>query len=259
MRLHNLVIAGVLLPVALACVPSSAFARERNKDAGPVSSVSNAGRVNLGLAQSYLKENDLQTALERAQRALRTDPGSSEVHAILGLIYNRIGDQGKAEQEMRRAIDLTPNNGSILNAYGTYACSRGQFDVADAQFSKALLDPFYMQPAQALYNAGKCAKDAGQMTKAEAYLRRALDMSPEQGEVLFKLAEVELAQGKTMEARAFIQRRDALGKPSREVLELAARIEDAAGDRSAAARYRQRIQDLSSDTALPTGEGASQP
>ena len=149
---------------------------------------------------------------------------------MLGMIYAQIGDQGKAQNEYERALSLAPTDGNVLNAYGAYACEQGKYAVAEAQFAKALADPFNRQPAQALANAGKCARKAGDLAKAETYLRQAVDKDPDSAEALFTLAEVQLALGRPMEARAFIQRREALGAADARVLELAARVEDAAGD-----------------------------
>lgn len=249
----------LLVLCLLPCIAATAFAKNRDKDRDDGKTISRSGEVNLGLAQSYFANNDLQTALARATQAARTDPKSADVHAMLGLIYSRISQNDKAASEFKEAIALAPANGSILNAYGVWLCQQGQADVADAQFAKALQDPFYTQPAQSLFNAGKCAFKAGQLPKAETYLRSSLEKLPDQPEVLMTLAEVEYAKGNYMEARAFIQRRDALGNGNAEILDLAARIEDAAGDRRAAQQYRQRRSDEFPDSASPDGEGVKQP
>lgn len=247
----------LLLAAAVFC---TGVAEARKKD-GPGGSrqMSSAGRTNMGLALSYMRNDDLKSALEYANKANRTDSGTSEVHTMLGMIYSRINDQPKAQQEYQRAISLAPTDGSTLNAYGAYACGQGQFDVADQQFNKALADPFYRQPEQSLFNAGKCAKMAKNLTKAEGYLRRTLEKSPDHADALYALAEVKLAQGAALDARAFIQRLDALGDASARTLELAARIEDAAGDTRAAARLRQRMRDVPTSPATPNQGGTSQP
>jgi type IV pilus assembly protein PilF len=248
---------GVLLVLVVAIAASASVLAK--KDVVGNKQMSSAGRTNMGLALSYLRSGDLKTALEYASKANRTDGGSSEVHTMLGMIYAQINDNGKALQEYQRSVALAPTDGNTLNAYGAYACSQGKFDIADEQFNRAIADPFYRQPEQSLFNAGKCAKNAGQMAKSEAYLRRALDKAPDHRDSLYTLAEVELAQGSAMDARAFVQRLDSLGAADARTLELAARIEDAAGDARAASRYRQRMRDLSTSTATPTEGGTSQP
>jgi len=243
--------------VLFACVAMTAAAKRHDRD-NDSATISRAGQVNLGLAQSYYENGDLETSLNRATQALRTDPRSADVHAMLGLIYSRISQPDKAAAEFGQALALAPTNGSILNVDGVWLCQQGRMPEADAQFARALQDPFYKQPDQALFNAGKCAFKAGQLPKAESYLRASLEKAPDQPEVLLTLAQVEYAQGRFMDARAFIQRRDALGS-SAEILELAAKIEDGAGDRRAAEHYRQRLRDEFPQAAPHEGNGTNRP
>jgi type IV pilus assembly protein PilF len=206
--------------------------------------MTNGGGINLALAQQYLQSGQLEMALDRANRALATDPDVGIVHALLGLIYDRIGDQARATASFQRAIQFSPNAGSVLNAYGTWLCSHGDTASAAQQFARALADPFFTSPGEAYFNAGHCLLKAGQPAQAEVSLRRALDQpGADLGAVLMSLAQANLAQNKLLEARAFVQRRESMGATA-DVLELAARIEDAAGDTVAAARYRTRLQAL---------------
>jgi type IV pilus assembly protein PilF len=209
--------------------------------------LSHGGKINLGLAQNYLQAGELRTALDRANRALESDPGSGNVHAMLGLIYDRIGDQAHATESFQRAIQLSPTGGGVLNAYGTWLCSHQDYAGAAQQFSRALSDPFFTSQGLAYFNAGHCLLKAGQPQQAEVSLRRALDApGSDLSSVLMSLAQATLAQGKVLEARGFIQRRESMGVTP-EVLELAARIEDAAGDHAAAAQYRARLQAPAAD------------
>jgi len=215
------------------------------------------GRRDLDLAEGYLAMNQLEKAADWAAKALASDPNSADVHALLGMIASRNGDSKRAGAEFERALKLAPNSGPILNAHASWLCERGQAEQADQEFARALQDPSYLRPLQALSNAGKCALGAGQLAKAEGYFRRALAIAPQDRSLLFLMADTEFRQGKIMEAQAFIQRRDD-EESSAETLELAARIEDAAGDRLAAARYRKRLQ-VEFPDYVPTGEGARQP
>jgi type IV pilus assembly protein PilF len=173
---------------------------------------------------------------------------------MAAIIHDRNGEPAKAEREFGRALAIAPADGFILNAHASWLCENGRASEADQEFLRALRDPRYRTPLQTLANAGRCAHQVRQWGKAESYLRRALELAPADGTILFLLADVELKQGKFMEARAFIQRRDALGADA-STLELAAAIEDAAGDALSAARYRQRLKEKFPDAA-PAGQGA---
>jgi type IV pilus assembly protein PilF len=217
------------------------------KPTAPKGELSHGGMINLGLAQNYLQAGELRTALDRANRALESDPGSGNVHAMLGLIYDRIGDQAHATESFQRAIQLSPTGGGVLNAYGTWLCSHQDYAGAAQQFSRALSDPFFTSQGLAYFNAGHCLLKAGQPQQAEVSLRRALDApGSDLSSVLMSLAQATLALGMVLEARGFIQRRESMGVTP-EVLELAARIEDAAGDHAAAAQYRARLQAPAAD------------
>lgn len=243
-----------LVAFLLALAATSAPAKTKT---AAHAALSRTGEINLGLAQSYLESNNLVDALDRAKRAVAADPNYGETHAVLGMIYLRIGDQANAATELESALKLAPASGPILNAHAAWLCELGKFDQADLEFRQALADPFYANPVQAYFNAGNCSLKAGRMAAAESYLRRALYRVPQDPQVLLTLAEVKFAQGQWLEARAFVQRCLAAGRSS-VALDLAAQIEDAAGDKAAAARYRQQRAEQISDPA-PTGEGAHQP
>ena len=260
MRHEAFVVAGVLLLLA-ACgggprgrvVEGPEIRKPAAGTKGPTRELTHGGSINLSLAQNYLQAGELEMALDRANRALATDPGSGSVHAMLGLIHDRIGNQPRATESFQRAIQLSPNSGGVLNAYGAWLCSHGDHAGAAQQFARALADPFFTSRGLAHFNAGHCLLTAGQAAQAEVSLRRALDEpGSDLASVLMSLAQATLAQGKLLEARGFIQRRESMGA-SAEVLELAARIEDASGDRAAAARYRARLQAQPGD-ANPEGQ-----
>lgn len=244
-----------LLLIAAVALAGPAIAAKKPKAGSQELSVS--GRNNLVLAQAYLDAGKLDPAADRARAALDTDPGSALAHATMALVHVKRKDHAKAQASFTRALQITPNNGAILNSYGAWLCERGQREQADAAFLLALKDPGYRTPAQALVNAGRCALADRQWVRGEGYLRRALTMAPNNRSLLLMLAETQLKLGRPMDARAFVQRADALG-PDAVTLSIAARVEDQAGDAVAAARYRHRMK-LEFPTFVPTGEGARTP
>lgn len=249
MRRFEILAIGLMSLLAACAVAKSRVATP--------ATLSPSAQVNLGLAQSYLDSNNIEDALDRAKRAVASDPKFGETHAMLGLVYSRMGQGDKAGLEFDVALRLAPTSGSILNAHAVWLCEQGQFERADLEFRQALADPFYVNPVQAKFNAGRCAQKAGHLELADAYLRQALDQVPNAPEVLLMLAQVELSRGQWFEARAFVQRYLASGATA-EALDLAAKIEDAAGNAVAAARYRQQRSEQFPDAA-PTGEAVHSP
>jgi type IV pilus assembly protein PilF len=219
--------------------------------------LSSEGRENLVYAESFLAAGERVRAMEFARKAQDSDPDAPDVHVFLARLQHAAGDERQAGRSFQRALKLAPGSGAVRNAYGAWLCARDQYDAADAEFKRALRDPAYGMPQQAIANAGLCAHRAGRWLQAESALRHALEFAPQDPQVLLKLADAEFRQGKLLEARAFIERRGALGDDAT-TLDLAARIEAAAGDRSAESRYRRRLRDAFPEYA-PTGEGAAKP
>lgn len=257
MRQPESALLAAALALALGACASNGEAVAKPQPGPSANSLSAEGRTNLGLAQGYLDAGQVEKARERAELAQASDPGSADVHALLGMLSAQAGKNEQARREFERAVAIAPDDGSILNVHASWLCGEGRFTEADAQFERALRDKRYRTPVQAMANAGKCAHRAKRWSIAEDYFRRAIALSPDDASVLFLLADTSLRQGKMMEAQAFIQRRDALGGDA-ETLELAARIEDAAGNEMAAARYRERLR-IEFPDYVPTGEGARAP
>lgn len=253
--MRNRLVAPVwFLAGLLATLSGSAWAQDTQFDG-----VSEAARINVMLAESYLREGDLAAAYDKAGRAVRRDPKSAQAHAVMAMVFDRMDRQKKAAESFARAVKLAAETGAIRNAFAVWHCQHGRFTDAEAEFAQALADPLYKLKAQSLRNAGKCAFLGKDMESAERHYRALLAVSPEDAAALESLAYIHLEKGDLLRARAFIQRRDALGQPSAEMLDLAAKIEEASGESAAARGYRRRAQELFPDTKPPNGEGARQP
>jgi len=256
---HLCLFAALAMATGCATGPRTS-ASHAQQAASSHSAMSNKGQANLSLAQNYLAAGQLEFAMDRANRALRSDPNSADLQLVLGMIRDKLEDGENAGEHYARAAKLAPESGHVLNVYAIWMCQQGKAAEADALFVRAVKDPFFKAKQTAYFNAAKCAAQVGQADKAAQYLRQGLELAPENRLLLVQMAELQLQRGDFMSARAFYQRREALGTPTAELLELGARIEDAAGDRVAAARYRQRVQDqFPAQTSSPAPEGSPQP
>lgn len=226
---------------------------------GTHTTMSNKGLANLNLAHNYMNAGKLDYAMDRANRALRSDPDSPDVQIVMGLIREKLGDDARAGQHYAQAVKQAPEAGHVLNVHAVWLCRQGQVEESDALFSRAVVDPFYKAKHQAYFNAGKCALQGGRLDRAEKYLRQGVELAPQDALLLAELAEVKFRQGDYMAARAFFQRRESLGAPSAELLDLAVRIEQGAGDTVAAERYRRRLNEQFPNYTPPATEGSRQP
>lgn len=192
--------------------------------------------------QHQLTSGNLPAAGEAAEQALELDPGSSAAHTLMALVADRRGDAETAGDHYRRAVELAPASGGMLNNYGTWLCQNGRAAESLEWFRRALSAPGYATPAVAAANAGSCAQQAGDRAQAERFLAAALELDPENPVALSAMAEHELDAGRAFQARAFSQRRLAAAPPTVDALRLASQIEKELGDTEAAARYVQRLR-----------------
>lgn len=196
----------------------------------------------LSLATQRLASGDLDVAGSAAHKALRLEPDSVDAHTLLGVIEDRRGHAAVAGQHYRRAAELAPQQGEVLNNYGAWLCANGYPAEALVWLDRALAVPGYRSPASALANAGGCALKSGQFDRGERDLRRALELDPGNAYALGSMAGYQYSLGRWFEARAFVERRLAAAPADAAMLQLAATIEDRLGDRVAASRYQQRLR-----------------
>lgn len=207
-----------------------------------------AAEVNTRLGIGYLDRGQLQVAMEKLQTALEHDPAHVPAHVTLALIYERVGDDRRAERHYRLAVRYAPDDGATLNSYGAFVCQQGDYSRAAELFEQANQDPFYGTPEVALTNAGACARRAGEFESAEEHLRRALAMDSEYPEALFHLAELYYQQDNAFLARAFLQRLEATGQVEAGTLMLGYRVETMLGNPAQANQYITMLEDRFPDS-----------
>lgn len=181
---------------------------------------------------------------QQAQQAIKADPQSGDAHTMLAALASRSGDAAGAGDHYRKALEASPGNGAYANNYGIWLCGSGHAQESLAWFDKALADQAYPTPATALTNAGACAQQAGQSTRAETNWRQALTLDPTITPALAGMAGLQFDRGEYLEARAFVQRWLAIAPQDASALRLALQIEQKQGDNVAAQRYLLRLQAL---------------
>lgn len=201
-----------------------------------------SARSHLSASQKFLQAGDDVSAEREAREALRADSKSSDAHTLLAVIEGRRGKSAKSGDHFRRAAELAPASGSVLNNYGAWLCGSGRVAESLGWFDRALQDRAYGSPASALANAGSCALKSGQAVRAERDSRAALQLDPGNAVALATMAESAFRANRFFEARAFSERRLAASQPDAGALQLASQIEMKLGDRVAADRYVQRLR-----------------
>ncbi|MBD8525293.1 type IV pilus biogenesis/stability protein PilW [Pseudomarimonas arenosa] len=211
-----------------------------------------AAELQAKLGQEYISKGDFETAQEKLQRAVQLDPNLASAHTLLGILNERINRPELAEQFYRKAVKLKPDDGAASNNLGAFLCAQGRFEESLPYFDKAVQDPFYKTPAVAFTNQGVCARKAGQRSRAEESLRRALELEPRNTVALYEMASLSFNKEDYLRARAFIQRFEAHNRADPSLLALAVRVENRLGDERAAKRYRDRLVSEYPDIELPS-------
>ncbi|WP_353949616.1 tetratricopeptide repeat protein [Stenotrophomonas maltophilia] len=196
----------------------------------------------LSLAGRDIQGGNLDAAERKAREAQKLMPASPDALVLLAGIDERRGRSQQAGENFRKAAELAPQRGDVLNNYGAWLCQQGQAAESLIWFDRAQRAPGNPAVAEAQSNAGSCALDAGQFERAERDLRAALSALPGNPVALEAMAQLSFRQGRYMEARAFAERRIAAAPATRSVLQLASQIEARLGDRAASDRYLQRIR-----------------
>lgn len=206
-----------------------------------VDQAQDAARVHTELAQHYMAQGDLQTALTKLNMALSFDPNYAPAHTVIAVLDERINKPADAEMHYRKAVQLEPAKGAPNNNLGVFLCKTGKGAEGLGYLNKAVADPFYGTPDVALTNAGVCQLRMHQTAGAEASFRDAIARNPNSAEALFQLANSLYLKKDAFRARAFIQRFDALGQATPASLMLGHDIESSLGNPEGARNYSKRL------------------
>jgi type IV pilus assembly protein PilF len=198
--------------------------------------------VYVAMAAEYYKRGQLEVALQRAKHAIEVDSNNGRAHYMLALLYQKLGENGLAEQQFSEAARLEPKNPDIRNAWGTFYCSQNKQSEAESQFKTALENPLYSTPEVALTNAAICASRGGDRAKEEEYLRRALAANPAFPPALSEMADLEYQRGKYKAAQGLLDRYIQVAPPSPQMLLLGVRVERKLGATRKAATYAQLLR-----------------
>ena len=231
----RLLCCAVLVFLAVACSGSGAPKMDSKQR-------EQAAEYNLQLGVDYFRQGNLQQAKEKLEKSLEQNPRNAQTHVAAGLLYDRLGDDKKAENHFSRAVSLDANNPDILNNYAVYLCRKGQAQKGEKYAVQAATDPLYKTPEAAYLNAGYCAAGAGDTARAANYFRQALAVRPRFPEALIRLADLEFNAGNYLPARAFLERYLQTVPANPEALWLGVRIEKGLGNTSSAGDYARRLK-----------------
>lgn len=158
----------------------------------------------LGLAQVHFHRNELDLAKARLQQAIAFDPQLKQARSLLARLHMREGDVGESKTAIEELLAANPDR-----LRPTLALARIHMQAGETEKALALLETAAAQHddnAQLWAMLGRAKLGVLDYTGAEEALRKSLAIDPRQRELLPRLVEVLIPQGKLQEARATLAR-----------------------------------------------------
>ena len=163
----------------------------------------------LAAGDQALQHDQLATAEQNYNSAVKIAPSDPRIHIALGNLYVAEHNADAAKQEFMRAVELDPKNMRAHLGLGKFYLDQGQSGMAEEQFLAAVvLDPANPEPRVEL---AKVYQHAGKLEAAERELRTAIGLAPKDGQPHFALANLlDKQSGRSAEADAEYARAQAL-------------------------------------------------
>lgn len=155
------------------------------------------------LGNALLEKGDLDDAEEAFARAIELKPEFAHVHNNLGKLQRSKGNREQAEYHYRKALEIEPDFPVAASNLGALLVEGGSFGEAKEWLDHALK----IQPSYALHNGlGLLYQAQNDQEKAEQAFHDALEMEPENPEVMNNLAITCQNLGRNEEAASYFNR-----------------------------------------------------
>jgi Flp pilus assembly protein TadD len=144
--------------------------------------------------------NQFQPALEVLRRASGSDPNNSQLHRLIALCLEALGETSEASRAFQKAIQL--NRGSLPNDdpgidYGVFLYRQGRAeDAVEPLESSTKRHP---DASRAHLELGCVLLALNRVSEAEAHLERAVALDPQSGRSHLLLGKVYMRLGKDKE------------------------------------------------------------
>lgn len=229
----------LVVPALSGCVTETVGGREMTPDR-----LRQLAKARTALAADYYQRKQYAVSLEELALAMRADPDYSPAYSMRALVHVALLEDGDAERDFQRSLDLDPKNSEAHDNYGWFLCERGRQAEGVKQHLLAAKDPLYPQQGAAYMRAGECAIRANQLGKGEVYLEKAQILQPNLAQVYFDLAGLSFITGdyQTAESRFNTFRKAVRDQLAAEHLLLGVRIENKLGNRRAEADLANRLR-----------------
>jgi tetratricopeptide (TPR) repeat protein len=186
--------------------PVFRFAQRKVEVPAPGAAGASPGSVAAELPQvnALLAEGKVDEALAGYEALAARAPDSSSVHRMLGAAAKKKKDVPRAEAELRKAVELDPQDPLAHRDLGVLLYETSRLDAALPEGEKAVeLSP---QDPALLFNLGLMYQSAGRSQEAWDTLVKAEALDPQNAELQFYLGTVAVGLGRTPDALERLQK-----------------------------------------------------
>ncbi|MCA2979595.1 MAG: tetratricopeptide repeat protein [Myxococcaceae bacterium] len=173
------------------CTPQEAATARALMDeiADPFAGLPKAARPRLDQALNWLQVADVpQQAITELEELLREYPDLGVLHALLGLAAARVDDAGRAIEALKRAIELSPDDGKAYLYLADLYGARQRSTQAKDLYEKALEKNPCLEAAW--FRLGDVALERQELARALVAFRTAVRLRPDDWFARGKLALV---------------------------------------------------------------------
>lgn len=199
----------------------------------------NIAHINTQLGISYLKQGDLVRAKQKLIKALRNDPQNIETNTAFGYFLEQAKEIELARYYYQKAITISKSSGYALNNYAVFLCKNGEHEESDKYFQKAVTDINYIDTAKAYENAGICALENKNFSKAKKYFIKSLEHNPKNTGALYELLALHAKEKNYEKALALLKAKEPLNNL---LLTLAIDISHLAGEKILEQHYTNELK-----------------
>jgi len=161
-------------------------------------------RIQLGLG--YLKMGNTTQAKLNLEKAKRIAPNLVQVYTAFAHYYDQVGEADLAINSYEKALAIKSDDADTLNNYGVFLCSQNKVDEAEKQLLKAIAVPSYLLVSQSYENIALCQLKVNNFAKAEKYLKKSIEHSPNNTSAIVQMAQLQYAKKDYLEAEKYLKR-----------------------------------------------------
>ena len=163
------------------------------------------------IGQCRFMQGDFGKATEAFEKALALEPGNSELNRLLGNAYGRRAETGsvftapgnarKARQYFERAVELDPNNReAVANLFEYYLEAPGFLGGGVEKAENLIRNIGKLSPSAALHAEAQLESKRKRYDLAEARLRKAVQLAPQEVGRVIDLAKFLADRGRVKES-----------------------------------------------------------